>query len=389
VKIKKTKVQSILLLLTLMVTFSFCTYAQYGGGKTYTVKTVVIDAGHGGHDHGTSGTRFKEKDVALDIALKVGKMIENQVPEVKVLYTRKSDKFISLKERAQFANRNNADLFISIHCNGGSTRASGTETFVLGLHRNEDNLKVAMRENNSILLEDDYNQHYGNFQPNSPEAYIIFNMHQSSHLSQSLDLASMVEEEFKDVANRRSRGVKQAGFLVLRETAMPSVLVETGFLTNKTEEGYLSSRNGKEKLATSIFSAFKSYKDKLDKEAARIRAKKIQEQKEAAEAEAKRIEEEKRKTESAWAWPPLRRNHQKGEYYFIQLLVSNSYDKGPETFKGMDNVVMDYIKRADSWKYMIGPYKTREEAQKAQLEAREKGFRDAFVLRYLDGKRAK
>jgi len=211
-------------------------------GNTLELKTIVIDAGHGGHDNGTSGTYNKEKTIALDIALKVGKMVEQQMPNVKVLYTRKSDKFVSLKQRAAYANRHNADFFISVHCNGGSKTASGTETFVLGLHRNKDNLQVAMRENNSILLEDDYNQHYGNFNPNSPEAYIIFNLYQDAHLSQSLDLASLIETEFKNTAKRRSRGVKQAGFLVLRETAMPSILVETGFLTNRNEENFMASR---------------------------------------------------------------------------------------------------------------------------------------------------
>ncbi len=354
----------------------------YTTSKSYSVKTIVIDAGHGGHDHGCSGSRSKEKEVVLDIALKLGKRIEQQISGVNVLYTRKSDRFVSLKQRAAFANRNNADLFISIHCNAGGKQAYGTETYVLGLHRNHDNLKVAMRENNSILLEDDYNQHYGSFDPSSPEAYIIFSLHQNAYLDQSLDLASLIERQFTEAAGRRSRGVKQAGFLVLRETSMPSVLIETGFLTNRTEESFLSSNSGKERIVGSIFTALQLYKKKLDAEAARIRAAKIKKQKEDEEAR-------RRKTESEWAWPVMRDKHLHGEHYFIQLMVSAKYDKGASAFVGIDNMAMEYVERGKVWRYARGPYKTFEEAKKAQKDSQNKGFKDAFILKYVGQKRAK
>jgi len=357
-------------------------------GKGYVINRVVIDAGHGGHDHGTSGAYNKEKKVALDIALLLGKRIEQQLPEVEVLYTRKTDKFISLKQRAAYANRHNADFFISIHCNGGSTTAQGTETFVLGLHRNEDNLKVAMRENNSILLEDDYNQHYGNFQPNSPEAYIIFSLHQNNHLNQSLHLAGMIEQEFKGQAGRRSRGVKQAGFLVLRETAMPSILVETGFLTNKTEERFMASSQGKQRLSDAIYTAFKSYKDKQDAENMHLVEQKLKKQEKQRIQAAAAAEKQKRKTPSAWNWPALK-DVNTADQYFIQLMVSSKYDKSQSDFSGIDNVVMEYVERGDVYKYMAGPYNEISEAKAAQEKIRTAGFRDAFVLRYVNGKRSK
>lgn len=344
----------------------------------FKLKTIVIDAGHGGHDSGTSGRIHKEKDLALDYALLVGQKIEKHLPNINVIYTRTSDKFIPLKKRAQIANSNQADLFISIHCNGGSRTASGTETFVLGLHRNEDNLKVAMRENASILLEDNYTHHYGYFDPTSPEAYILFNLYQSAHLDQSLDIAKIVESEFIN-DGRRSRGVKQAGFLVLRETTMPSILVETGFLTNRSDEKYLASRQGKENIAQSIFEAVKEYKANLDKEAERILMKN--------DALRKKIEEERRrKEESAWAWPSLRTVNTINDTYFIQVFVSKDYNKGKEAFAPFTNIVMDRIDIIDSYKYLIGPYKNKAEAEAIHKKAQENGFRDAYLLHYKNGK---
>jgi N-acetylmuramoyl-L-alanine amidase len=196
----------------------------------YVLKTVVIDAGHGGHDHGCSGSSNKEKTVALNLALKLGALIEKNYPDVKVVYTRKTDVFVELYERAAIANRNNADLFICIHCNANpSSSPSGTETYVMGLHKTEANLNVAKRENDVILMEDDYSQHYDGFDPNNPASHIIFSLNQHAFMEQSILFASSVEKYFKTNSNRSSRGVKQAGFLVLWKTAMPSVLIETGF----------------------------------------------------------------------------------------------------------------------------------------------------------------
>lgn len=232
---------------------------------SYRIKTVVIDAGHGGHDSGCLGASAKEKFVALDIALKLGKMIEQNYPDIKVIYTRKTDVFIPLHERANIANKAHADLFICIHLNSGGKGAYGSETYVMGNHKTEDNLEVAKRENAAILLEDDYQKRYDGFDPNSPEANIIFSLYQSQFMSQSLMLASNIQEEFADFAGRYNRGVKQAGFLVLYKTAMPAVLIECGFLTHEPEEKFLAGDKGQSTMASSIFRAFKEYK--LDMEA--------------------------------------------------------------------------------------------------------------------------
>jgi N-acetylmuramoyl-L-alanine amidase len=232
---------------------------------SYRIKTVVIDAGHGGHDSGCLGASAKEKHVALDIALRLGKMIESNYPDIKVVYTRKTDVFIPLHERANIANRAHADLFICIHLNSGGKGAYGSETYVMGNHKTEDNLNVAKRENAAILLEDDYQKKYDGFDPNSPEANIIFSLYQSQFMNQSLMLASNIQEEFTDYAGRYNRGVKQAGFLVLYKTAMPAVLIECGFLTHEPEEKFLNNEKGQGTMATAIFRAFKEYK--IDMEA--------------------------------------------------------------------------------------------------------------------------
>lgn len=231
----------------------------------YKVDVVVIDAGHGGHDSGTRGKKTYEKDVALKIALKLGAYIEKNVPGVKVIYTRKEDKFVELAERANIANKNKADLFICIHANsipGG--KAFGTETFVMGLHKDKANFEVAKRENSVILLEEDYQAKYEGFDPKSPESYILFTINQSSFLESSLLFASKVEDQFKNKVGRSSRGVKQAGFMVLWQTTMPSVLIETGFLSHSSEEQFLASEDGQNLIASGIYRAFKEYKTQIE-----------------------------------------------------------------------------------------------------------------------------
>lgn len=228
--------------------------------EEYKIRTVVIDPGHGGHDSGCLGASSKEKHIALAISLKLGKMIEENNPDVKVVYTRKTDVFIPLHERANIANRAKADLFICIHLNAGSKTAYGVETYVMGNHKSEDNLSVAKRENSAILLEDDYQQQYDGFDPNSPEANIIFTLFQSQFQHQSLLFASKVQDHATDFAGRFNRGVKQAGFLVLYRTAMPAVLIECGFLTHNMEEKFLGSEKGQTLMATSVYRAFREYK---------------------------------------------------------------------------------------------------------------------------------
>lgn len=239
---------------------------ETSNGKTgYRIKTIVIDAGHGGHDPGCLGGQSQEKHIALGIAQKLALNIQQQFPSVRVIMTRDTDIFIPLYERATIANRNNADLFISIHCNymPGRGETKGTETYVMGLHTATHNLEVAKRENAVILLEDNYRQNY-DYDPNSPEGHIIFSMFQNAHLEQSILLADKIESKFKNDSGRNSRGVKQAGFVVLKETTMPSVLVETGFLSNGQEEGYLVGESGQQEVADALLLAFAEYKQSIE-----------------------------------------------------------------------------------------------------------------------------
>ncbi|MDH6395839.1 N-acetylmuramoyl-L-alanine amidase [Parabacteroides sp. PFB2-22] len=230
------------------------------------VFTVVIDAGHGGKDVGAKGSVINEKVINLAVALKLGNLIASKHDDVKIVYTRKTDKFIELDERANIANRNKADLFISIHANAvkKGSHVTGTETFTMGLSKSDENLDVVKRENSVILLEDDYLQKYEGFDPNSSESYIMFEYLQNRHMSQSITFAADIQKAFTD-AKRVDRGVKQGGLLVLRKTSMPAVLVELGFITNKEEEKFMKSTAGQNKLAAALYSAFANYKKEYDK----------------------------------------------------------------------------------------------------------------------------
>ena len=253
-------------------------------GNGFAIKTVVIDAGHGGKDPGAIGPdKINEKDVALAVALKLGDYIQKNFPGVNVIYTRKTDVFVELHERADMANKDKADLFIAIHCNSNNSPAVyGTSTYVLGLHRTEANLEVAKRENSVILLEDDRDKNY-EFDPNTPEGHIIMSMKQNAFLDQSIDIASKIEGQYESNAKRKSLGVKQAGFYVIYKTAMPSLLSEIGFISNPTEEKFLASEKGQDQIATSLFKAFKDYKFEMEN----------------SEGEQFAYEEAKRKAQSA------------------------------------------------------------------------------------------
>lgn len=238
----------------------FLTPAHAGNEKRFT---LVIDAGHGGHDPGAIGRNVKEKNINLKVALKLGKLIEQNMPDVRVVYTRNRDVFIPLHRRAEIANNAKADLFVSIHTNSvasRNSRVSGAETYTLGLHRTQENLEVAQKENSVILIEDDYKQQYAGFNPNSAESYIIFEFLQDKYMAQSVNLARQVQRQFRS-NGRQDKGVHQAGFLVLRETSMPSILIELGYITNPTEAAYLISENGSATMARSIYTAIANYKN--------------------------------------------------------------------------------------------------------------------------------
>lgn len=269
-------------ILSLLLTAAMVLVLPSAGVRPYApgekLRTIVIDAGHGGQDPGCNGAgEINEKTVTLAIALKLGKLIQDSMKDVKVVYTRKTDDFIELWERPNLANKENADLFISIHCNANNnTAAAGSETYFMGLHKTAGNLEVSKRENAVITYEEDYetNERYGGFDPNSPESHIIFTMLQNAFMQQSLKFSQLVEDHTSRVSKIKSRGVKQAGFLVLWQTSMPSVLIETGFLTNTADRAVLKTEAGQKAIAKGIYQAIKTYGKDLEKLAADKQEKK-------------------------------------------------------------------------------------------------------------------
>lgn len=231
----------------------------------FRMKKIVLDAGHGGRDPGNLGSRSREKDINLAVTLLVGKYIEENLPDVEVIYTRKDDSFPSLKERPVIANKNKADLFVSIHSNSAANKSAyGTETFIMGMKHFESNFDIIKRENSVMMLEDGYEEKYEGFDPSSPESYIMFNLMSQAFFENSLSLADQVEKQFKDRVGRRSRGVKQGPFYVLWTPSMPSVLIELGFLSNSNEERFLMSKQGQEYMASAIFRSIRDYKNQIE-----------------------------------------------------------------------------------------------------------------------------
>jgi N-acetylmuramoyl-L-alanine amidase len=253
------------MLKVLKVVFIAIFAAQIAFAQTGKLKTIVIDAGHGGKDPGTHRGSSKEKSIALDISLKLSDKIQKGMPESKVILTRKKDVFIELSERAAIANRNKADLFICIHVNANphSSKLSGTEIYTLGLHRTEDNLELAKRENEVILMEDNYKKSYKGYDPSSPLAHIMMANFQNAFMAQSVTLASRTSKKIAAITGLKNRGVKQAGFVVLWQCSMPSIYVETGYITNANDKKFLDSEAGKEKMAEAIFQALKAYNDEV------------------------------------------------------------------------------------------------------------------------------
>jgi len=342
------------------------------------VNTIVIDAGHGGHDTGALGKNSREKDITLAVALKLGRYIKDHQKDIKVIYTRETDEFIELFRRARIANENHADLFISIHCNANpSTTPFGTETYVMGLLRSNANLSVAKTENAAILLEDDYISNYDGFDPKSAEGNIFFSMLQSAFLDNSLIFASSVQDQFTDRLNLLSRGVKQAGFLVLYKTAMPGVLIETGFLSNSKDEKFLLSNKGQESIAFSIYQAFMNYKHLLEYGTpAPADISPMIAVKETKPGLPDTVKPDAVKPDTLV----------KGVQFKVQFTTSPA--KKPlrlSSFHGLKDVSM-YIHEG-LCKYTVGNESTLEEASNLKKEIFEKGYKDAFVVAFHGEKR--
>jgi len=328
---------------------------------------VVLDAGHGGHDSGNLGSGYKEKEIALNIVLSVGKTLE-ALKDVKVIYTRKKDEFVTLRGRAKIANDADADLFVSVHCNSHNSDAHGTETFVLGLHANQRNFEVAKRENEVIFLEADYERHYEGFDPNSPESLIGLTLIQEEYLDQSIALARAVEDNFKNQRKLNSRGVKQAGFWVLHNTYMPSVLIETGFLTYKKEGAFLNSSSGQTKMASSISDAILAYKKHLDLNIGDA----------VYQQEPNGIEEVMAAEADIY----------EGIEFKVQIAASSKeLDPKPYNFKGLEPISRE--KMGKLYKYYYGNTSDYAEIRRLELVAKSKGYTSAFVIATKNGEAIK
>lgn len=346
--------------------FSACAASPAGDDKF----TLVLDPGHGGKDYGCIGKLTNEKTIVLDVAKRVATIIADEHPAVKIVHTRKDDRFIPLGERAAIANRNKADLFISIHVNSidkrtkGRDKIHGASVYTLGLHRSDDNLAVAMRENSVIELEEDYSETYQGFDPNSSESYIIFELTQNRHLQQSIELADAVQHELVGTAGRADKGVRQSGFLVLRATSMPAILVELDFICNPEAERFLASADGRQKCARSIADAFSAYYKRHDP------AKMANSQPSASPAATEPKASEKSSSEVTYA---------------VQFLTHPQlFSTGAPELGGIDNLTV--YQQNDSYSYATGSFKTLKEAKKCLKKVKKK-FPGAFIIKMRDNVR--
>ena len=332
--------------------------------------TLVIDAGHGGHDAGALGTFSKEKNINLNVALAFGRLVENNCPGVNVIYTRKTDVFIPLHQRADIANRNKADLFISIHTNAlpKGAKAMGLETYTLGMHRASDNFDVAKRENSVILIEQDYKQHYEGFDPSSSESYIMFEFLQDKNMAQSVELAKMVQKRTCAAAARPNKGVKQAGFLVLRETSMPSCLIELGFISTPSEEQFLNSDEGIANMGRGIYQAFCDYLAKYDKSFTVPFNPEV--------SETKEENKEQPQPEEVKDEAPV---------FKVQILTSNvKLKSGSRQLKGRDDA--DFYKDGNIYKYTVGASTNYNEIYRLRKQLLDQ-FPEAFIIAFKGGQR--
>ena len=339
-----------------------------GSGLLYAQKqkyTVVLDAGHGGHDPGNVGNGYREKIIALKVVKAVGEQLKNR-KDIKVVYTREGDVFVDLWKRGEIANKVKADLFVSIHCNSHTSSVSGTESFVLGLNSSGKNLEVAKKENAVILLEDNYKERYKGFDPNSPESVIGLSIMQEENLDKSLALAASVQQNFTQNLKRRSRGVKQAGFVVLYQTYMPSILVELGFLTNKNEGKYLNSKKGQQEMAGAITKAIEKYFDQIKINTVVVDDVVAIDNKESIQE--KKIQEKE------------------DVLFKIQIASSKKRIKTKSyNFKGLKNV--ERVKVGNYFKYYYGVTSDYDGVKKSLEKAKKKGYTSAFIVAFKNGKK--
>ena len=356
---------------------------------------VVLDAGHGGHDPGNLGNGYLEKDIALQIVLKTGKELEKN-PNIKVVYTRKDDTFVDLYVRGKIANEANADLFVSVHCDSHTSQAYGAGTFVLGLHANRQNFEVAKKENSVIYLEDDYEQRYAQYDINSPESVIGLTIMQEEFLQQSILLGKKLQDNFTIKLKRKDRKVKQAGFIVLHQTFMPSVLIEAGFLTNKNEGTYLNSAKGQTEMGKAIASAIVAYKEDLDKGIVvdEVIEKAPEDTNVALEIpnkeETPKVKEESTKVVETKTTPPAERKEvvetPSDLVFKVQIMASSrNIPLEKANFKGLDVLSKEPFKNL--YRYMYGNAKTYEEAKNLKADADAKGYTTSYIVVYKKGTR--
>ena len=357
--------------------------------------TLVIDAGHGGHDPGAMGKIIREKEINLAVALKFGELVDKNFSDVRVIYTRKTDVYLTLQERADIVNNNHADLFISFHTNSAqSSSAFGTETYTLGLAKSKTNLDVAMRENSVILLEDDYKTKYRGFDPSSVESYIMFEFMQDKYLDKSIDFAHTIQKQFTNYARRSDRGVRQAGFWVLHRSACPSVLIELGFISNQTEERYLASSEGQQNLANSVYNAFVNFKKNHDnKSGIQTSARNYVEISKAAESPIKTEEPNAEERDTATKSvqnitesPKSEVQDNKSQVVFkIQLFASTVNLKSNDSrLKGLKNV--ENFRESGLYKYTYGAESNYDKISTLRKEIISK-FPEAFIIAFIGDKK--
>lgn len=367
------KTNRVLLFVLFITVLTFSSFIKIDKDKTIEKFVVVLDAGHGGHDHGNKGNGYKESEISLNIVLDVGKQLEKD-PNIKVVYTRKIDVFVDLFERGQIANKANADLFVSVHCNAHKSDAHGTETFVLGTHKNQTNFEVAKKENSVIFLESDYKSKYGDFDPNSPESVMSILISQEEYLDQSIMLASLIQDRFTNKLRRTNRGVKQAGFIVLHQTVMPSVLVEVGFLTNREEGAYLNSAGGQKDMSNSVTSAILEYKHRLEGNVGNFVF-----DYDTDTTKTSQIVEKLQPIENI-------KIMDNSIIYKVQIAAtSRAIDPKPNNFKGLQNISRE--KEDGLFKYFYGNTSNYNITKTLEGEAIKKGYKSCFIVAYKDGKK--